>query len=146
MPYTVISHVNELACNEQNQFIFTQRRGCNIGDVDITGVDSDNDHSNEYQAPQDPPRKSQATEETGEDSVIPDTKIDLDINHEAPIEEVKTEKPPEYPMIVVVQPQMTETNKPHQPISVVCRSSRGITHTKSYTPSMSGNRYAYAAA
>ena len=36
MPDTAIDHVNEIAYNEQNQFILTDHRGCPIGDVDIT--------------------------------------------------------------------------------------------------------------
>ena len=41
---------------------------------------------------------------------------------------------------------MTETNLPHQSISVVRRSSRVITQTKAYSPIMAGNYYAYATA
>ena len=36
MSDTVIDHVNEIACNEPNQFIFTDHRGFPIGDVEIT--------------------------------------------------------------------------------------------------------------
>ena len=62
MPDTVISRVNELACNELNQFIFTDRRGIPIGDINITGVDRDTYDSNKNKAPQDPPPEFQATE------------------------------------------------------------------------------------
>ena len=62
MPDTFISRVNELAWNELNQFIFTDRRGRPIGDVDITGVDRDTDDSNKTQAPKYLPHEFQTTE------------------------------------------------------------------------------------
>ena len=39
MPKTFISHVNELTYNEPNQFRFTDRSGCPIGNINIKGVD-----------------------------------------------------------------------------------------------------------
>ena len=62
MADTVIDCVNELACNEPNQFIFTDRRGRPIGDVEITGVDRDTDDSNKTQAPKYLPHEFQTTE------------------------------------------------------------------------------------
>ena len=85
MSDTVIARVNKLSWNEPNQLIFTNRRGCPIGDIDTIGVDRDTDDSNKNQSAQDPPHKIQATEETEEDTVILDTNIDLDINQETPI-------------------------------------------------------------
>ena len=64
MPDTAIARVNNIAYNEPNQFIFTNYRGRPIGDIEITGVDRDAGDSNKNQAPQDPPHKLQATEET----------------------------------------------------------------------------------
>ena len=61
MPENIISRINKLALNETNQFIFTYRRGCPIGDVEITGEDRDADDSNETEAPQDPPHEFQVT-------------------------------------------------------------------------------------
>ena len=49
-------------------------------------------------------------------------------------------------MTETVQLTMNETYIPHQLSAGVRRSSRVITHTKSYTPSMSENRYAHATA
>ena len=62
MTDTFISCVNELACNEQNQFISTYLRGRTIGYINITGVDMDDSVSNKNQAPQEPPQEFQATE------------------------------------------------------------------------------------
>jgi hypothetical protein len=35
---TVIAHVNALGTDEPEQLIFTDQRGCPIGDVEIPGV------------------------------------------------------------------------------------------------------------
>ena len=88
MPDTVLARVNKLACNEPNQFILTERRDRPIEDAEITGLDRDTDDINENQAPQYPPHKLQAIEDTEEEPVIIDPKIDLDINHETPTEQV----------------------------------------------------------
>ena len=63
MPDTVIYHVNKIAWNEPNQFIFTDRSGHPIGDIDITGVDRDDAYSNKNKAQQDPPHEFQETED-----------------------------------------------------------------------------------
>ena len=63
MPDSVVVWVNKLDCNEPNQFIFTDRRGCAIGDVYITGVDKNTGDSNKNQALQYSPHKFQSTEE-----------------------------------------------------------------------------------
>ena len=147
MPDTVIARVNKISCNEPNKFIFTDRIVCPVGDVETTGVDRDTDYINKNKAPQDPPCKFQETEEIEEEPVIKDPRIELNINHETPTGQVQAPKePPEDPITVAVQPPTTETNTPHQPSAGVRRYSRVITQTKSYTPSMSGNRYAYATA
>ena len=97
--------------------------------------------------PKDPPCKFHETEEKEEEPVIPYPKIDLDINHKTTTEQVQAPKePPEDIITVVFQTPMTETNRPHQPIAGVCRSARVITQTKSYTPIMPENCYAYATA
>ena len=51
-------------------------------------MDRDSADSNENQAPQDPHHKLPATEEADKETVIPDPNIDLNINHEAPTEQV----------------------------------------------------------
>ena len=61
MPETFIARVNELACNETNQFIFTDRSGCPIGDIDTKGVEGDAADRSKNQAPQEPSHKFQAT-------------------------------------------------------------------------------------
>ena len=144
MPNTAIACVKDLACNEPNQFIFTDRSGCLIGDIDITLVDRDAADSNKNQAPQDPAQDIQATKQAYEEPLISYPNIDLDINHETPTEQVQsTEEPREDP----VQPPTTseETNRPNQTNAVVRRSVRVRTRAKSYTPFMSRNRYAYVA-
>ena len=88
MPDTVIARVNEIYCNEPNKFIFKYRRGRTIVNVDTTRVDRDTDDSNKNHAPKDPPYEFHSTEYTEEEPVIPDPKIDLNINHETPKEQV----------------------------------------------------------
>ena len=136
MPDTVISRLNELACNKPNRFIFTERRGSPIGDADITGVDKDTNDINKNKAPQDPPHEFQEIEKTEEEPVIPDPKIDLNINHETPTEKLNTEEQPEYHISIAVQPPMNKKNRPHHPIAVVHKYAGVRTHTNSYTPSM----------
>ena len=146
MPDTFISRVNELSCNEPNQFIFTDRSGCHFGDINITGVDRDAADIKNNQAPQDPPHKFQATEEAEEEPVITYPNIGLNINHETPIEQIQAPKePPKDTITVTFQPTtITEdTNRPDHPRTVICRSDIVRTHTKSYIPSMAGNCYAY---
>ena len=84
MPDTAISCINELACNKPNRFIFTDRSGHPIGDINITEVDRNAAYSNGNQDPQDLPRKFQTTEEAEEDPSILDTNIDFKINHKTP--------------------------------------------------------------
>ena len=61
MPKTFISHVNELTYNEPNQFRFTDRSGCPIGDIDTKGVEGDAADRSKNQAPQEPSHKFQET-------------------------------------------------------------------------------------
>ena len=61
MPDTIIACVNDLSCNEPNQFILIECSCCPIGDIEIPGMDRDN--SNKNKSPHDPPHKMQATEE-----------------------------------------------------------------------------------
>ena len=56
MPETFTACVNEIAWNELDQFIFTERRGNTIGDIDITGVDRNDADSIKNQPPQDLPQ------------------------------------------------------------------------------------------
>ena len=108
MTHTDIVRVNNLACNELDQFLFTDHIGCPIGDINITGVDMDAAGGKKNQAQQDPPHKFQATEDAGEDIVIPYTTIDLNINHVTPTEQIQaTKEPPEYLIIDTVQPPTT---------------------------------------
>ena len=111
MPDTIIDHINELYYNAPNMFIFTDCRGCSIGDFEITGVDSDAGDSNEKKSQQDPPHELQATKYTEEETAIPDPKINFYIKQKTPIEQVQApNEPPKYLITVAVQPQMTETN------------------------------------
>ena len=97
----------------------------------------DTDYINKNQAPQDPHCKLQAIEEIEEEPVITDRKIDLNINHETPTEQVQApEEPPAYLITVTGQPPMTETNITHQPRSGVRISSRVRTQNNSYPRSM----------
>ena len=110
-------------------------------------MDRDADDINKNKAPQDPPREFQATEEAEQDPVILYPNIFLGVNHETPTEQVQVpEEPPEDTITSAVQPPMTteDTNRPDHPSSEVRIYPRVRTHTNSYTPSMSGNRYSYA--
>ena len=84
MPGTVISCLSELVYNEPDRLIFTDQICCPIGDIKITGVARVDTNTNENQPPQGPPHELNATETAEEEPVIPDTEIDLDINHETP--------------------------------------------------------------
>ena len=64
IPDTVIARIKEIFCNKPNKFIFTDRRGIPIGDIEIKGLDRDDDDSNRKQSPQDPHHKFQAIEDT----------------------------------------------------------------------------------
>ena len=103
MPETVIASINELSCNEPNQFINTDRRGRPIGNIYITGVDRYAYDINRNQAPQDPPHQFQSTQDAEDDIVVPDPNIDLGINHETHTEQVQaTKEPYKYPITVTV--------------------------------------------
>ena len=104
MPDAKISCVNDLSCNAPNQFIFTDRRGCPIVNIYITGEDRDSDVSNNKKDPQDPHHKNQATQDSYEDQVIPNPNIYLVINHGTPKEQVQApEEPPADTIKVKVQ-------------------------------------------
>ena len=84
MPGTIMARVNKLAYNEPNQFIFVDLSSCPIGYIEITWLDRDTDDRNKNQSPKYTPHEFKEKEEGEEDPVIPDTNIDLDINHETP--------------------------------------------------------------
>ena len=49
MPDTVIARVNFLAKDEPEQFVFTDRNGRPIGDIELPGVDADDNQPDAFQ-------------------------------------------------------------------------------------------------
>jgi hypothetical protein len=123
MPDLVIDRVNALCCDQPQQMTFTNRHGCLIGDVEIRGVDAeedDNDH-----LPGVVPVIADTIKITGvdvegtenQDSLpAPQDEIDdLDIHHAdpAPIEVAPTqaEPVPETPAPVALPAQAPELRR-----------------------------------
>jgi hypothetical protein len=148
MPDLVIDRVNVLGRDQPQHITFTDRHGRLIGDVEIPGVDDqeeDDDH-----LPGVVPVIADDIEITGVDvegtktqDAVPAPHIeidDLDIHHAdtAPIEVALTQEEPR-----------TETAAPVAlPVQApeLCRSTRVRSQTnQGYTPSLSGSKYSYAA-
>ena len=101
-------------------------------------MDRDAADSNKNQAPHNPTHEFHSTEESEEETVIPDPEIDLGINYEALKEYVQAPKePPEDPFQTLMTTK--EINIHNHPSAVVRISARLRTQTKYYTPIMSGN-------
>jgi hypothetical protein len=153
MPDLVIDRVNALGRDQPQHMIFTNRHKRLIGDVDIPGVDEqeeDDDHISGVV-----PVIADDIEITGvdvegtetQDAVpAPQVEIDyLDIHHAepAPIEVAPTQEEPR-----------TETPAPVAPVALVAllaqapklrRSTRVRSQTnQGYTPSLSGSKYSYS--
>jgi hypothetical protein len=149
MPDLMIDRVNALGRDQPHHMTFTDRHGRLIGDVEIPGVDDqeeDDDH-----LPGVVPVIADDIEITGvdvegtetQDAVpAPQVKIDdLDIHHAdpAPIEVAPTQEEPrtKTPAPVALPAQAPELR----------RSTRVMSQTnQGYTPSLSGSKYSYAVA
>jgi hypothetical protein len=147
MPDVVIARVNALGSDQPRQMTFTDRHGCLIGDIEVPGVDSDEEQEDHFSgvAPVvddniEIPAVDVAGPEALDESPAPQIEInDLDIPQDDP-----------YP-IEVAPPQ--ESAAPAMPTPVatpahvqgLCRSNRLRTQAKqAYIPSMTGSKYSYA--
>ena len=137
MADTVITRINALGSNQPEQLIFTDRRGCLIGDFEITEVDPyDADHI-------DIPGVDAS--DIGVDNIdIPG--VDVDIQDPQVIEIIDPNIPP-------TDPAHIESETVHQADSAVDpmpfiqqmepglhRYSRVRTQTENYTPGISGSK------
>jgi hypothetical protein len=147
MPDLVIDRVNALGRDQPQHMTFTDRHGCLIGDIEIPGVDDqeeDGDHLSVVV-----PVITDDIEITGVDvegtetqDAVPAPQVeidDLDIHHAdpAPIDVAPTQEEPrtETPAPVALPAQAPE----------LCRSTRIRSQTNQvYTPSLSGSKYSYA--
>jgi hypothetical protein len=147
MPDTVIARVNTLGSDQPEHLIFTDRHGRLIGDVDIPGVDFD-DEADDAELPGVDQAEVDNVELPGVDvegQEDPDPQIveidDLDIPVPDPppveVETVEQAEPPAASDEPAPVAQPAETPG-------VRRSTRVRTHTKSYSPSMTGSKYSYA--
>jgi len=160
MPDTVIARVNTLGSDQPELLVFTDRSGRQIGDIELTGVDGD-----ENEAPQ-------LIEEVFEPDIGDDLEHQpiyqpeeefvplYDEEDQEPYAEVPAEDPeqvqedPRYedPVVDAVVPDPQELIEEPEPAApqeipgVVRRSSRARAQTKTYVPSMKGKAYGYAAA
>jgi hypothetical protein len=147
MPDLVINRVNALGRDQPQHMTFTDRHGCLIGDVEIPGVDDqeeDDDH-----LPGVVPVITDDTEITGVDvegtetqdaAPAPQVEIDdIDIHYAdpAPIEVAPTQEEPrtETSAPVALPAQAPEL---HRSTRVRSQTNQG------YTPNLSGSKYSYA--
>jgi hypothetical protein len=151
MPDTVIARVNKLGKDEPEQFVFTDRSGRLIGDIELPGVNGDENETPQQQlddeiAVENNDLEIAPNEETEEEPVQEET-----IQEQAPrierrikVETVLEEEPAQAPVAPAQAPQQAATP---EEIPGVRRSSRVKFPTKGYTPSMSSStRYGYAVA
>jgi hypothetical protein len=155
MPETVILRVNQLGKDEPEQFVFTDRNGRLIGDIELTGVDGDEneipqqqlDESNEH-ALENPDLDIAPNEETEEEAVPREpnpVELHTEVeNNNQEGEEANEELAPT-PTVAPTQAMPEPTVGPAN-IPGVRSSTRVRFPTKpGYTPSMSGSsKYAYA--
>jgi hypothetical protein len=147
MPDLVIDRVNTLGRDQPQKMTFTDRHGCLIGDIEIPGVDADED--DEEHLPGVVPVIADDIEIPGVDlegtktqDAVPAPQVeidDLDIHHDdpAPIEVAPTQEEPasETPAPVALPAQAPDLRR-----STRARSQKN----QGYTPSMSGSKYSYA--
>jgi hypothetical protein len=147
MPDLVIDRVNALGRAQPQHMTFTDRHGHLIGDVEIPGVDDqeeDDDH-----LPGAVPVIADGIEITGVDvegnetqDVVPAPQVeidDIDIHHAdpAPIEVAPTQ---EEPRTKTPEPVALPTPAPELRRSTIVRSQTN----QGYAPSLSGSKYSYA--
>jgi hypothetical protein len=147
MPDLVIDRINTLGSDHPQQMTFTDRHSRLIVDIEIPGVDTDEENDEPF--PGVVPVIADDIEIPGVDvegpeaqDAVPDPQVEIDdlkIPHDdpAPIEVAPTqaEQAPETPAQVALPAQAPE----------IRRSTRFRSQAKQgYTPSMSGSKYSYA--
>jgi hypothetical protein len=147
MPDVVIARGNALGSDQPCQMTFTDRHGHLIGDIEIPGVDSDEEQEDHF--PGVAPAIDDDIEIPGVDVAVPEA---LD---EAPAPQVEINDldiPQDDPAPIELAPPQ-ESAAPAMPTPAVTpvhaqglrRSNRVRTQAKeAYTPSMTGSKYSYA--
>lgn len=155
----VINRVNALGHDQPEDMVFLDRRGRPIGDIEIPGVDASDEAGpslDDFQLPGVDPIVEDAIEIPGVDAEGPqdpfqdaEEEID-DLEAEEPMEEtVGVEAPVAAPVAAEVNLNPNQGQAQGQVPAEqegLRRSTRVRTQPKRYTPSMTGSRYAYAAA
>jgi hypothetical protein len=147
MPDIMIDLVNALGRDQTQQITFTDRHGRLIGDIEIPGVDADEDDDDHIPGVVpviaddiEIPEVDVEVTETQDAVPAPQVEIDdLDIHHDdpAPIEVAPTQ---EEPVLETPAPVVLPAQAPELP-----RSTRASSQmNQGYTPSMSGSKYPYA--
>ena len=165
MPDMVIERVNVLGSDQPEQFVFTDCKGHPIGDVEIPGVDTEDNNgvddalipgveAQDLQIPvvEDDVELPGVELNESENSPIVAIDDDLDVGQPdpAPIaadpepNEVVVETVEDDPMPDPVQNDPAPAPEPQ--VQGPRRSAQARMAPQSYTPSMTGSRYAYAAA
>jgi hypothetical protein len=151
MPQTVIDRVNRLGKDQPEQFVFTDRKGRLIGDLELSSSDDNDDLTDDDHAEIPGVDRGAIDEiETPQIEPIPEqTAIDLEPHIEVDIvpDDNQEVEPPPITQVPDVgpTPAPTETDTPDE-IPGVRRSTRVKFQTKQdYVPSISGSsKYAYA--
>ena len=157
MPDVVIARVNELGKDQPEVMVFTDRKGRLIGDVEIPGVEFEDEPANETQIPGvDPVDLEPHIELPGVDTEETETPPNVEIEDDLDIAPADTEptlieEEPEQPSVAPPAPEMPAeaptTIPPSAPAEqpTLRRSTRIKTQTKpGYIPSLTGNKYSYA--
>jgi hypothetical protein len=145
MPHTVIARVNALETDQPEQLIFTNRRRCQIGDVEIPGVmDFEEEDNDDAVMPVLDPVGIDGVKLPGVDVAgqAPQTVEinDLDIPQPNP-PLIETVEEPTVPLIEQDEP--TQVAQPMESTGLQ-RSTHVKILPKLYEPTMTGSKYSYA--
>jgi hypothetical protein len=147
MPDAVIARVNALGSDQPRQMTFTNRHGRLIGDIEIPGVDSDEEQKEHFPgvAPViaddiEIPGVDVAGPEALDEALAPQVEIDdLDIPQDDPAQ-IEVAPPQEAAAPAMPTPVVTTARVPG-----LHRSTRVRTQAKeAYTPIMTVSKYSYA--
>jgi hypothetical protein len=147
MPYIVIARVNALGSDQPHQMTFTDRHGRLIGDIEIPGVDSDEEQEDHFPgvAPViNDDIKIPGVDVTGpaalDEAPAPQVEInDLDIPQDDPAP-IEVAPPQQAAAPAMLTPVVTPANAPGLRISTRVRTQA----KQAYTPSITGSNYSYA--
>jgi hypothetical protein len=155
MPDTVIARVNELGRDEPEQFVFTDRSGRQIGDIELPGVDGDENETPHELIPQallndeveNIDLEITPNNETEEEAIPPEPHpIEPQIQVETVNDDDEVYEEPARAPDVPAPAAVPEPAAPPEEIPGVRRSTRVKFPAKQgYVPSISGSsKYAYA--